>query len=78
MTDRLDKLPLLETRRLLFREARKDDAPALYEIFSREEVVRYWDHPVWTQVSQADDLLKSANEGFEKYEAFGWCITLKD
>ena len=44
MTDRLDKFPLLETRRLLFREASKDDAPALYEIFSREEVVRYWDH----------------------------------
>ena len=78
MTGRLDKLPLLEARRLLLREASKDDAPALYEIFSREEVVRYWDHPVWTQVSQADDLVKSAHEGFEKYEVFGWCITLKD
>ena len=78
MTNRLDKLPLLEARRLLLREASKDDAPALYEIFSREEVVRYWDHPVWTQASQADDLVKSAHEGFEKYEVFGWCITLKD
>jgi RimJ/RimL family protein N-acetyltransferase len=54
MTDRIDKLPQIETQRLLHRVASSDDARALYEIFSREDVVRYWDHPVWTKQSQAD------------------------
>jgi len=78
MTHRLDKLPQIETRRLLLRAASSDDALALYEIFSREDVVRYWDHPVWTRQSQAEDLIKSAHQGFADYNVFAWCITLKD
>jgi len=78
MSPRLDKLPQIDTPRLLLREASSDDAQALFDIYSREDVVRYWDHPAWTQISQADELIKSAQQGFADYEAFAWCVTLRE
>jgi ribosomal-protein-alanine N-acetyltransferase len=78
MTPRLEKLPQIETRRLLLREASSDDAQALFDMYSLEAVVRYWDHPAWTQISQADDLIKSAFDGFAAYEFFAWCVTLRE
>lgn len=78
MSSRLKKLPQIETRRLRLREANSDDAPALFDIYSREDVVRYWDHPAWTQKSRADDLIKSALDGFAAYEVFTWCVTLRE
>ena len=78
MNPRLDKLPQIETSRLRLREAIGGDAQALYGIYSREDVVRYWDHPAWTQVSQADDLIKLALDGFAAYKMFAWCVTLRD
>ena len=78
MSPRLDKLPQIDTPRLLLREANSDDAQALFDIYSREDVVRYWDHPAWTQVSQAEDLIKSALDGFSAYEMFAWCVTLRE
>ncbi len=78
MPPRLEKIPQIETRRLLLREANSGDAGALYDIYSREAVVRYWDHPAWRQMSQADDLIKSVLDGFVAYEVFAWCITLRE
>ncbi|MCP4332234.1 MAG: GNAT family N-acetyltransferase [Gammaproteobacteria bacterium] len=78
MSPRLDKLPQIETPRLLLREVNSDDAQALFDIYSREDVVRYWDHPAWTQKSQADELIKSALDGFAAYEMFAWCVTLRE
>ena len=46
--------------------------------FSDPKVIRYWDHPVWTDTSQAVDLIQSAQMGFSQYKSFAWCTTLKD
>jgi ribosomal-protein-alanine N-acetyltransferase len=77
MSVHLEELPQIATRRLLLREARDDDAQTLFDIYSREDVVRYWDHPAWTQISQAEELIDSARSGFAKYEQFAWCVTLR-
>jgi ribosomal-protein-alanine N-acetyltransferase len=78
MLHRLDKLPSINTRRLVLRASSSDDVQAVYEIYSHPDVVRYWDHPAWTDKSQAFDLVHSAQEGFSEYKSFAWCITLKD
>jgi ribosomal-protein-alanine N-acetyltransferase len=78
MPNRLDKLPKINTRRLVLRESNSDDTEAVYKVFSHPDVIRYWDHPVWTDHSQASDLIESAQKGFSEYKSFGWCTTLKD
>ena len=37
----MDEFPVLETERLLLREFQPGDAPAVFDIFSRDEVTRY-------------------------------------
>ncbi len=78
MPVRLEKLPEINTPRLVLRESHGSDAQALYEIFSNPKVVRYWDHPVWTDKSQAADLIQSAQEGFSEYKLFAWSAILKE
>ncbi len=78
MPGRLDKLPEINTARLVLRESRSSDTQALYEIFSNPKVIRYWDHPVWTDKSKAADLIQSAQKGFSEYKLFTWCANLKE
>jgi RimJ/RimL family protein N-acetyltransferase len=78
MPNRLDKLPEINTLRLVLREIRDYDVQSVYEIYSHPDVIRYWDHPVWTDKSQAADLIQSAQKGFSEYKYFAWCTTLRD
>ncbi|WP_313320688.1 GNAT family protein [Stenotrophomonas sp.] len=46
--------PELSSPRLLLREVRADDAPALFAIHSHPQVMRYWSYPAWTELRQAE------------------------
>jgi len=46
--------PELSSPRLLLREVRADDAPALFAIHSHPQVMRYWSYPAWTELGQAE------------------------
>jgi ribosomal-protein-alanine N-acetyltransferase len=74
MGNSLDKLPVINTQRLLLRESSDEDVKVMYEIYSHPDVVRYWDHVAWTDKSQASDLIRSAQNGFSNGETFFWCI----
>lgn len=69
--------PEIETERLILREILPEDAPALYRIFSNEEVTRYYDLVTYTDPRQAEELIDFFDESFELERAIRWGITRK-
>jgi ribosomal-protein-alanine N-acetyltransferase len=55
----------LLTDRLSLRFLGEADLPALYDIFSHLEVMRYWVWPAWTERSQAQQMLAVACSGYQ-------------
>ena len=68
----------LTTPRLLLRPLADGDAPAVFAIFSHPEVMRYWASPPWTSISQAEERLARAQEGYRSKEGFQWGIERKE
>ena len=56
---------LIPTKRLTLRFLSEADLPAVYEIFSHPEVMRYWSYLPWTDPSQAQQWLRSVQEGYD-------------
>ena len=54
----------ITTPRLSLRFVNEADLPAVYEIFSNPEVMRYWSYPPWTERSQAQEWLDRVQEGY--------------
>jgi ribosomal-protein-alanine N-acetyltransferase len=54
----------IPTERLTLRFMTEADIPAIYQIYSHPEVMRYWSTPAWTEFAQAQQLLKDAREGY--------------
>lgn len=52
------------TDRLVLRFLTGANVPALYDMFSHPEVTRYWSRPRWTELSQAEQMLVDAQEGY--------------
>lgn len=75
---RLDILPEIYTDNCLLRKIDNGDVTTIYEIFSHPEVIRYWDHVAWVNISEATVFVQNATTGFEEYKHFNWCICEKD
>lgn len=58
-----ESLPIL-TDRLVLRFLNEADLPALYAMFSDPVVTRYLSWPVWTDLSQAQQMLLDTQEGY--------------
>lgn len=69
--------PRLETERLALREITADDAGALFEIFTDPDVIRYWSHPPYESVDQANDLIERIQRGVASGEAIEWGISMR-
>jgi RimJ/RimL family protein N-acetyltransferase len=52
----------IRTPRLILRPLQREDADALFRIFSDAEVMRYWATPPWTSMEQAVDRIRQDNE----------------
>ena len=75
----MTKMPVLETPRLLLRPFTLDDVPALYELTSRPEVVRYVGNKPAASVAAARDLLEKG--ALRDYEVHGYgrhAVVLKE
>jgi ribosomal-protein-alanine N-acetyltransferase len=69
-------LPTLTTPRLVLRQIRPDDAPALFPVLSDPEVMQWWSSgPHRSLTETADYVASNAAEG-EGYAC--WAITLRD
>jgi RimJ/RimL family protein N-acetyltransferase len=60
---------VIETENLTLRSINEADLPAVYEIFSHPEVMRYWSYPPWTDRSQAEQWLSRVQEGYRTQTA---------
>jgi RimJ/RimL family protein N-acetyltransferase len=65
-------LPTLETPRLRLRWMTQADVPALFDIFSSPEVTRYWSFSAYTEMAQAERLLRQIHKCFEERSLFQW------
>lgn len=59
----------ITTKRLTLRFLSEADLPALYNIFSHPEVMRYSSLPPWTDRAQAQQMLVDAQEGYRTRSA---------
>ena len=54
----------ISTERLTLRFLNEADEPALYDIFSHPEVMRYWGWPAWSDPAQARQMLEDTLGGY--------------
>jgi RimJ/RimL family protein N-acetyltransferase len=59
----------LHTLRLTLRWLNDSDAPALFEIHSNPEVMRYWASPPWQTMEQAEQFVARVVDGYRTGEA---------
>lgn len=70
--------PVLETARLKLDKLSNEDSNNLFELFSNNSVVEYYDLEAFTEVSQATNLIDFFNSRFEEKSGIRWAIRLKE
>lgn len=70
--------PVLETSRLRLDKLSNEDSSSIFELFSDDSVIKYYDLEVFTDVSQASKLIEFFNSRFEEKSGIRWAIRLKD
>ena len=74
----MDQFPTLETSRLLLREFRRSDAPAVFDIFSRPAVTQYINSEPMESMQQAEEKIEARCRLFERKIGFRWASTLRE
>ncbi|MDR2234760.1 MAG: GNAT family N-acetyltransferase [Chryseobacterium sp.] len=69
--------PVLETERLILRQLTPEDAEDLFEYFSLDEVMEYYDLAPFKTIEEARNIIKHFNSEFEKGKGFRWALELK-
>jgi RimJ/RimL family protein N-acetyltransferase len=70
--------PLLRSERLLFRQIKPADAPAIFFLRSDSRVMKYIDRKPEQSISEAEEHIKKINRMVEENEALSWGIALKN
>lgn len=70
--------PQLTTQRLLLREFTLEDAPAVFDIFSREDVNTWTELDPLVTIDEAESRVKSRMNLFHDKMGFRWAITLRE
>jgi len=70
-----DEFPVLETERLVLRAVRPSDLPALFAIFSDENVTRYYGLETFTAVDQAAQRIGAIRQNYQRRRSIRWAIT---
>lgn len=69
-----DQLPTLQTERLQLRWLIDSDVPALFDVFSDPEVMRYWGAPPFLDETAAATLLEDIRQHFSEKTLFQWGV----
>jgi RimJ/RimL family protein N-acetyltransferase len=73
----MTEFPTLTTDRLVLRAVTDSDAPALFEIFSNPEVMRFWSRPPMESTEEAFSLVRDIEAGWNARTLLQWGVTLK-
>jgi len=71
------RLPTLAAERLELRWLEAGDVPALFEVFSDPQVMRYWSSPPLCDLAAAKDLLGEIHAHFATKDLFQWGVVLR-
>jgi RimJ/RimL family protein N-acetyltransferase len=74
----LPAFPQLQGKRIRLRGPRKEDAQALFALFSDPAVMRYWSRPPMTTLGEAQGLIGEMLDSFEQRSLLNWMITTRD
>jgi RimJ/RimL family protein N-acetyltransferase len=69
-----DELPVIPAGRVRLRPLADGDVPALYAVFSDEQVMRYWSTPPMRDVAEAQALLEEIRASFRQRSLFQWGV----
>ncbi len=70
--------PVLNTPRLVLRQIRPEDAPAVFRLFSDSEVTRDYDLDTFTTPAQADELVERFQQRFDHQVGIRWGLALNE
>jgi RimJ/RimL family protein N-acetyltransferase len=70
-------LPDLISERVTLRKLSESDVPALFDIFSNPEVMRFWSSPPFQDISQAQKLLAGILDGYRTGSSFQLGIEIR-
>ncbi|MGE7624971.1 GNAT family N-acetyltransferase [Viridibacillus sp. NPDC096237] len=69
--------PILETERLILREITVDDTPAIFDLFSNNDVTRYYGMDSFTTTNQAKQLVEVFAKNYKENRGIRWGIEVK-
>lgn len=69
-----DELPTIPAGRVRLRPLADADVPALFAVFSDEQVVRYWSTPPMREPAEAQALLDEIRSSFAERSLFQWGV----
>ena len=72
------KFPELETPRLKLMQLTDDDVDNIFDLFSNELVVKYYDIEAFKEPSQAKEMINFFNSRFDEGTGIRWTIRLKE
>lgn len=72
------EFPSLETRRVILRKLQLSDASNMFDIFSKDEVTKYYDLDTFTSIKQAEELIERLLYRYENRKQIRWAIVLKE
>jgi ribosomal-protein-alanine N-acetyltransferase len=70
------EFPVLETERLILRQPRLSDVADVF-VFSSDPLVQKYNAEPTTEVSEAEEIIRSYNAEYERNEGVIWDITLR-
>jgi ribosomal-protein-alanine N-acetyltransferase len=73
-----DDFPQLETKRLMLKEISEIDCKDIFEIFSDEDVLKYYDIEPLKTFEEANNLIHLLDRRFKNKKGIRWGIHLKD
>lgn len=72
------EFPEIITDRLILREINQEDAESIYKILSDPDVIKYDSFELFTEIEQAENLIKWFSEDFNQKQSIFWGICLKE
>ncbi|MCP4331913.1 MAG: GNAT family N-acetyltransferase [Gammaproteobacteria bacterium] len=73
----MEELNEIVTDNWILRRIEAEDANKIFEIFSNPEVIRYWDHVAWKDISEATRYIQDAHTGLAENRHFYWGVCKK-
>lgn len=72
------EFPQIETERLILREINYEDRYEIFQILSKDEVIKYYGMYPTASIKEADGLIAKFSDGFKATNTIRWGITLKE